>query len=233
VVSGLGMGLFFVPISALAFQNVGCDRQDEASGIYGVARSIGSSVGIAVVGWQVAARTQFHWSVLVQDITPFRPEVAAWLAPLGLSPTDPAAAAQLSGVIARQAQMLAFQDAFALTGWAAFAMLPFVALMQSPGRAPRPGWRIDGILAVPGARVGAPAMPMETADAKVLAAATPVVATALSVPARSLKPALSILFDPGIRWIGARLNRPGSDVPILPVFSWGLRPPGALSRRAK
>lgn len=132
MVSGLGMGLFFVPMSTLAFQNVGRDRQDEASGIYGVARSIGSSVGIAVVGWQVATRTQFHWSVLVQDITPFRPEVAAWLAPLGLSPTDPAAAAQLSGVIARQAQMLAFQDAFALTGWAAFAMLPFVALMQKP-----------------------------------------------------------------------------------------------------
>ena len=36
VVSGLGMGLFFVPMSTLAFQNIGSDKQDEASGIYGV-----------------------------------------------------------------------------------------------------------------------------------------------------------------------------------------------------
>ena len=58
VVSGLGMGLFFVPMSTLAFQNIGPDRQDEASGIYGVTRSIGGSVGIAIVGWQVSSRLQ-------------------------------------------------------------------------------------------------------------------------------------------------------------------------------
>jgi DHA2 family multidrug resistance protein len=64
VVSGIGMGLFFVPMSTLAFQNIGPDRQDEASGIYGVTRSLGSSIGIAIIGWQVASRMQFHWRTL-------------------------------------------------------------------------------------------------------------------------------------------------------------------------
>lgn len=132
VLSGLGMGLFFVPMSTLAFQNVRRDQQDEASGLYGVARTVGASVGISIAGWQLASRTQLHWSVLVQDITPFRPEVAAWLAPLGLRPGQPEAAARLAGVIAAQAQMLAFQDVFSLTGWAAFAMIPLVALMRKP-----------------------------------------------------------------------------------------------------
>ena len=31
-----------------------------------------------------------------------------------------------------QSQMLAFQDVFFITGWAAFAMLPLVLIMQKP-----------------------------------------------------------------------------------------------------
>ena len=132
VISGLGMGLFFVPMSTLAFQNIGQDRQDEASGIYGVTRSIGSSIGIAIVGWQVASRMQFHWSVLSSGVTPFNPAVTSYLSPLGLDPLTPAGAGQLAGQVQAQATMLAFQDAFWLTGLAAFAMLPVVLILQRP-----------------------------------------------------------------------------------------------------
>lgn len=132
VVSGIGMGLFFVPMSTVAFQNIAADKQDEASGIYGVIRSIGSSVGIAIVGWQVATRIQVHWTALSEHMTPYSAAAQAYLAPLGLSPHSPEGAALLTGQIAAQAQMLAFQDIFPLTGWAAFAMLPVVLLMQRP-----------------------------------------------------------------------------------------------------
>lgn len=132
IVSGLGMGLFFVPMSTLAFQNIGSERQDEASGIYGVMRSLGSSVGIAIVGWQVASRAQFHWAVLSEQIIPFNPEALAYLRPLGLSPHSPQGAEMMAGLVATQASMLAFQDAFWLTGWAAFLMLPVVLILQRP-----------------------------------------------------------------------------------------------------
>lgn len=132
VISGVGMGLFFVPMSTVAFQSIGPDQQDEASGIYGVIRSIGSSVGIAIVGWQVAARIQFHWTALSSQMTPYSDAAIAYLAPLGLRPNSPAGAAYLTQQIAAQAQMLAFQDVFLMTGWAAFAMLPVILLMQRP-----------------------------------------------------------------------------------------------------
>ncbi len=93
VISGLGMGLFFVPMSTLAFQNIGQDWQDEAAGICGVTRSIGSSIGIAIGGWQVASRMQFHNAALAAGITPFNPAVGVYLAPLGLDPQTPAGAA--------------------------------------------------------------------------------------------------------------------------------------------
>lgn len=138
VVSGLGMGLFFVPMSTLAFQNIGPDKQDEASGIYGVTRSIGSSVGIALVGWQVASRMQFHYATLSAGITPFNLAARQYLAPLGLEPSSPAGAAQLAQQVQQQASMLAFQDAFLLTGMAAFLMLPVILVLQRPAKRTAP-----------------------------------------------------------------------------------------------
>ncbi|WOI56685.1 DHA2 family efflux MFS transporter permease subunit [Palleronia sp. LCG004] len=132
VVSGLGMGLFFVPMSTLAFQNIGSDRQDEASGIYGVTRSLGSSVGIALVGWQVASRMQFHYATLASGITPFDAAARDWLAPLNLDPGSAEGAARIAAQIQQQASLLAFQDAFLLTGAAAFLMLPVVLILQRP-----------------------------------------------------------------------------------------------------
>jgi DHA2 family multidrug resistance protein len=132
VVSGLGMGLFFVPMSTLAFQNIGPDRQDEASGIYGVTRSLGSSIGIALVGWQVASRMQYHYATLASGITPFDAAARSWLAPLNLDPSSAEGAAQIAGQVQQQASLLAFQDAFLLTGIAAFLMLPVVLLLQRP-----------------------------------------------------------------------------------------------------
>jgi DHA2 family multidrug resistance protein len=58
--------------------------------------------------------------------------VQSYLAPLGLDPQSVAAAEQIVGQVMRQASMLAFQDAFWLTGWAAFLMLPVVLILQRP-----------------------------------------------------------------------------------------------------
>ena len=95
-------------------------------------RSLGSSVGIAVVGWQVATRTQFHWTVLSAQMTPFNPQVHANLSPLGLQPQSVQGAEALANAVAAQASLLAFQDAFWLTGLAAFAMMPVVLILQRP-----------------------------------------------------------------------------------------------------
>jgi len=138
IVSGLGMGLFFVPMSTLAFQNIGPDRQDEASGIYGVTRSLGSSIGIALVGWQVASRMQYHYATLASGITPFDAAARSWLEPLNLDPSSAEGAAQIAGQVQQQASLLAFQDAFLLTGIAAFLMLPVVLILQRPAATAAP-----------------------------------------------------------------------------------------------
>lgn len=132
VVSGLGMGLLFVPMSTLAFVNIGAEKQDEATGLYSVMRSLGASIGIAIIGGQLAQRIQFHWNSLAAGVTPFDPATRAYLQPFNLEPGSHAAAARMASEVAAQAQMLAFQDVFMLSGIVAFLMLPTVLLMKRP-----------------------------------------------------------------------------------------------------
>lgn len=49
-----------------------------------------------------------------------------------MTPMSTLGAQTLTAQVGAQAQMLAFGDVFLLTGWAAFAMLPVVLLMQRP-----------------------------------------------------------------------------------------------------
>lgn len=139
MISGFGMGFFFVPLSTLAFDRLPPDRSDEGAGLYGVMRSIGSSIGIAIVGWQLVTRTQMHWNTLAGHVTPWNDAARTFLAPLNLEPGSAEGARVLAREISRQAQMLAFSELFWMLGWSALAMLPLVLLMRKPLRA-------DGLL---------------------------------------------------------------------------------------
>ena len=132
VVGGLAMGLVFVPLSTLAFSRIGRDRQDEASGLYGVTRSIGSSVGIALVGALLVRRTAAHYAALGEHVTTTGEAARRYLAPLALDPASARGASVLAGEIARQAQMIAFNEVFAFVTWTSLALLPLLLLMEGP-----------------------------------------------------------------------------------------------------
>lgn len=132
VVAGLGMGLVFVPMSTLAFDRISSDRQDEASGLYGVTRQLGSSIGIAVVGAMVVRGIASESVMLTQHITPYSQAARDYLAPLNLTPEMPAGLALLSAEISRQAAMLSYARVFDALGWVALAMIPLLLLMSRP-----------------------------------------------------------------------------------------------------
>lgn len=134
VVSGLGMGLVFVPMSTLAFDRIGRDRQDEASGLYGVTRQLGSSIGIALVGAMLVREIAADTATLGANVTVFSEAARAWLAPKGLAPQSMEGAALLAAEVGRQAAMLAYCAVFDMLGWVALAALPLLVLMRRPSR---------------------------------------------------------------------------------------------------
>lgn len=129
-VSGLGMGLIFVPLSTLAFEKIPQVQQDEASGLYGVTRQLGSSIGIAIVGALLVRYVAVNSAQLTQHVTPYSAAARAYLHPLGMSPETARGAAVLSGEVAKQAAMMAYARMFDFLGWAAVVLIPFLAFMH-------------------------------------------------------------------------------------------------------
>jgi DHA2 family multidrug resistance protein len=132
--SGIGTGLFFVPLTAVAFASIPNAKYDEASGVYALMRGIGGSAGIAVVSWLFVRQTQIHWNELTAHITPYNHNVVPYLSEHGLTPYSPEAAPLVTYEIARQAQMLAFNDIFWFIGIVTLAIIPLVFLMKRPER---------------------------------------------------------------------------------------------------
>lgn len=134
-VGGLGMGLVFVPMSTLAFDRIDSRRQDEAAGLYGVTRQLGSSVGIAIVGAMVVRGFAMDTALLTERVTPFSEAARAYLAPLGLSPQSAEGLSVIAAEISRQAAMMSYLRVFDVLGWLPLALLPLLALMTRPEHA--------------------------------------------------------------------------------------------------
>jgi MFS transporter, DHA2 family, multidrug resistance protein len=132
IIAGIGMGLFFVPLTAVAFGRMENEKLDEAAGLYALMRGIGSSIGIAVVSWLFVRQTQIHWGDLITHINPFNPAVPPYLSARGLDMQAPSSMSIVALEIGRQAQMLAFIDLFWFIGMVTFAILPLLFLMKRP-----------------------------------------------------------------------------------------------------
>ena len=130
MLAGVGTGLFFVPLTAVAFASIDKDKYDEASGIYALMRGIGGSAGIAVVSWLFVRQTQIHFNELTAHITPFNRDVVPYLGQYGLTPYSPQSAPLMVHEIDRQAQMLAFNDIFWFIAMVTLAIIPLIFLMK-------------------------------------------------------------------------------------------------------
>jgi len=132
MVAGVGTGLFFVPLTAVAFASVASAKYDEASGIYSLMRGIGGSAGIAVVSWLFVRQTHIHFAELTAHVTPYNTELAPYLAERGLNPFSPQAGPMIGHELARQAQMLAFNDMFWFISIVTLAITPVLFFMTRP-----------------------------------------------------------------------------------------------------
>lgn len=135
LVQGFGMGMVFVPLSALAFQTIPADLNDRAASIYNLARTFGSSVGIAIAATILTRETQAGWSSLGGHINPYNPAVAAYLHPLGLAPGAKLGGAMLANELSRQATMIGFIDAFCFISASFLFLAPLVLLLRRQSHA--------------------------------------------------------------------------------------------------
>ena len=70
IISGVGTGLMFVPLSTTAVGTLSNEQMGNASGLFNLLRNIGGSIGISVVDTMVARRQQVHRAELSRYIAP-------------------------------------------------------------------------------------------------------------------------------------------------------------------
>lgn len=132
LIQGFGLGMIFVPLSTLAYETLSKEQTSQAAGIYNLARTIGSSVGISVATAILSYADHMSRTGLSAHITSTNPAVSQWLATQGMSLQSPLAVSTLTGEVQRQALMVAFNDTFWVVMLSFLALAPLLLLIRRP-----------------------------------------------------------------------------------------------------
>jgi MFS transporter, DHA2 family, multidrug resistance protein len=132
VVQGLGLGLIFVPLSAVTFATLAPELRTEATGLFSLLRNLGSSIGVSIVTALLTQYTQINHAEIGGHINPFNPMMAQ-LPPL-LDPSTPQGIAALNELVTQQAATIAYLNDFRLMMYVVLAALPLLFLLRRPAR---------------------------------------------------------------------------------------------------
>ncbi|HEX8392042.1 MAG TPA: DHA2 family efflux MFS transporter permease subunit [Longimicrobium sp.] len=141
IIRGLGMGLLFVPINAVAYGSLKPSEAQQAAGLINLSRQLGGSFGIAVLSTYLTRHVQMHRVDLLQHVNPYNPAfqerlqaVTAGLAARGVTgvPAERGAMATIEGMVMRQASMLAYNDSWLLILVVFVAVSPAILFLRKP-----------------------------------------------------------------------------------------------------
>ena len=138
IIQGLGLGMLFVTIQALAFATLEPKQRTSAASLLNLARNVGGSVGISLVASLLARNLQTAHADMAGKITEqVLPGITSGVvSQLGLPAS--AALALADAEINRQAAFIAYLDDFWIMMWVTFAAIPLVLLLR-PAKPPKAG----------------------------------------------------------------------------------------------
>jgi len=144
---GVGQMLCMFPLNQASMAAVTREQSGDAAGIYNMARNLGGSVGLAVIGTFIDRRNSLHASRLGEAVdansTLVQARVAASTAS-HLSQMGDVALAKLQALkeialqIQQQASVMTFSETFYVLGVAMLLCIPLALLLKTPKAGPAP-----------------------------------------------------------------------------------------------
>jgi MFS transporter, DHA2 family, multidrug resistance protein len=131
LIQGFGLGFLFVPLSTISLGDIPIPEMAGASGVYTLVRQLGGSFGIAILTTLLTHQTAVAWNVLASGVTQ----------------THGVPIPALTGMVAEQASMIAYNYLFRVTAIVFVLAIPLIFLIKVK---PKP--------------TGGPAMAMAAAD---------------------------------------------------------------------
>ncbi len=147
-IQGWALGLLFIPLTTLTMAPVRREDMGNASSAFNMVRNLGSSIGIAVVSTFMARSAIRHREILAGHFDQYDRVSRSMLERMseqwarhGADPVEAMAraGASIAGTIARQAQLLAYLDAFELLALVYLLMTPLVFVLRRPQIPAGPG----------------------------------------------------------------------------------------------
>jgi MFS transporter, DHA2 family, multidrug resistance protein len=131
-IQGIGIGCFFMPLTAMVYSTLPHTAIAEASGLFNFGRNLGNALGISILVAYLDRDSQANWNVLASHVKNTNPNFIHWLKTNGYSLADPHTLAKLSNTIMSQANFVAYLHTFQVGAFIIFAACLMTRLMKRP-----------------------------------------------------------------------------------------------------
>ena len=135
VLQGLGLGLINVPLAVVGFSTLAAYLRNEGTTFANLLRNVGSSIGISVVSFLLTRNIQRLHASLGEHITPYNVTANPAALAAHVQTGSLQGLAGLDQMVTTQATMNAYIQDFQLMGLLTLAIIPFLLLIRSAGRA--------------------------------------------------------------------------------------------------
>jgi DHA2 family multidrug resistance protein len=139
ILRGIGSGFIFIPLTTLSLGAVSVENMGTASGLFNMVRTIGGSIGIAMLVAMLTSGAQIHQNYLAAHVDPFQLDMLLHASPAAAGIignfTRHGTAPMLGMVymqIQRQAAVMAFIDDFRIIAYIFFILTPVALFMHKP-----------------------------------------------------------------------------------------------------
>lgn len=141
ILRGFGQILAMMPLNQASMAAVATHEAGDAAGLYNMARNLGGSIGLALLGTLIDRRNAYHDAVIRESVTANSPigqdhlasSAAGFFAQHGdLVHAKMQAMGQLAATIAREAAVMTFSEAFYALGVALLLCIPLALLLKTP-----------------------------------------------------------------------------------------------------
>ena len=138
---GISMGFIFVPLTTVTMNRIPKEELGNATSIFNLMRNLGGSVGIASIATMLNRSTQMQYNILGAHVSAFDTRTRMLLDQIrggfmsrgmDFSTATSAAYAALSGMVSRQAVMVAFVQLFRILALVFVIVIPLVFIMKRP-----------------------------------------------------------------------------------------------------
>jgi len=147
IVTGVGLAMVFVPLSAVAMGTLPQNEMGNASGVFNLMRNVGGSFGISLFQTFLSRRAQVHQATMVAHLTPENPVYQHYLLKMqqhlafraGPAEVHQKALGLAYGTLERQSRLLAFMGAFRTLAVIALLCIGLVFLLKRVESRRQPG----------------------------------------------------------------------------------------------